>query len=108
LCAGVWHQHSHQLQSRRSFGVGPEGEWDLTRNVFRAPGLSFAAALVLIYLLLVAQTNSLLIPGVLMVAIPLTIIGIMPGFWLLNTSFTAPTAGFANPIYFTATGMMGI
>jgi len=70
-------------------------------------GLAFAAALVMIYVLLVGQTGSLTIPLVMMIAIPLTVIGIMPGFWLLNL-FTTPIAGYPNPIYFTATAMIGM
>jgi multidrug efflux pump subunit AcrB len=85
-----------------------EGEWQITVDVFRDLGIAFAAANVLIYVLLVAQTGSLGIPLVIMVAIPLTIIGIMPGFWLLNTLFTSPVAGYATPIFFTATGMIGM
>jgi multidrug efflux pump subunit AcrB len=85
-----------------------EGEWQITVDVFRDLGLAFAAANVLIYVLLVAQTGSLGIPLVIMVAIPLTIIGIMPGFWVLNRLFTTPVAGYATPIFFTATGMIGM
>ena len=61
-----------------------EGEWKLTLDVFRDMGLAFIAALIAIYILLVHQTKSFVIPVVIMMAIPLTIIGIMPGFWLLN------------------------
>ncbi|AAU91638.1 AcrB/AcrD/AcrF family protein [Methylococcus capsulatus str. Bath] len=85
-----------------------EGEWKITVDVFRDLGLAFGAALVMIYVLLVAQTGSLGMPLVIMVAIPLTIIGIMPGFWLLNLLFTSPVAGYDNPILFTATGMIGM
>ena len=85
-----------------------EGEWKLTQDVFRDMGLAFAAALVAIYILLVAQTRSFVIPGVVMMAIPLTIIGIMPGFWLLNHITGGSVGGFANPIFFTATGMIGM
>ena len=84
-----------------------EGEWKITVDVFRDLGLAFAAALVMIYVLLVGQTGSLTIPLVMMIAIPLTVIGIMPGFWLLNL-FTTPIAGYPNPIYFTATAMIGM
>jgi multidrug efflux pump subunit AcrB len=31
----------------------------------------------------------------------------MPGFWLLNL-FATPVAGYPNPIYFTATAMIGM
>ena len=85
-----------------------EGEWKITLEVFRDLGLAFAAALAMIYVLLVAQTGSLKVPAVIMLAIPLTVIGIMPGFWALNALFGQPVAGFATPIYFTATGMIGM
>jgi len=84
-----------------------EGEWKITVDVFRDLGLAFGAALVMIYILLVAQTGSLGIPLIMMIAIPLTIIGIMPGFWSINL-FTEPVAAYANPIYFTATAMIGM
>jgi len=84
-----------------------EGEWKITVDVFRDLGLAFAAALVMIYILLVGQTGSLSVPLVMMIAIPLTVIGIMPGFWVLNL-FAAPVAGYPNPIYFTATAMIGM
>ncbi|MCS7270767.1 MAG: efflux RND transporter permease subunit, partial [Gemmataceae bacterium] len=56
-----------------------EGEWDITLDVFRDLGLAFAAALVMIYIILVAQTQSFFIPIVVMLAIPLTILGVLPG-----------------------------
>ncbi len=90
-----------------SYEMAGEGEWKITVDVFRDLGLAFAAAMVMIYVLLVGQTGSLGIPLVMMIAIPLTVIGIMPGFWLLNL-FTEPVAGFATPIYFTATAMIGM
>ena len=85
-----------------------EGEWKITVDVFRDLGLAFAAALVMIYILLVGQTASLTMPLVMMIAIPLTIIGIMPGFWLLNLVMASPIEGYPNPIYFTATAMIGM
>ncbi len=85
-----------------------EGEWKITVDVFRDLGLAFAAALVMIYVLLVGQTGSLTLPLVMMIAIPLTVIGIMPGFWLLNQLMATPIAGYPNPIYFTATAMIGM
>ncbi len=84
-----------------------EGEWKITVDVFRDLGLAFAAAMVMIYILLVGQTGSLGVPLIMMIAIPLTVIGIMPGFWLINL-FTSPVAGYATPVYFTATAMIGM
>ena len=84
-----------------------EGEWKITVDVFRDLGLAFAAAMVMIYVLLVGQTGSLGVPLTMMIAIPLTVIGIMPGFWFINL-FAEPVGGFATPIYFTATAMIGM
>jgi len=85
-----------------------EGEWKITLDVFRDLGLAFAAALGGIYLLLTGQMRSFVLPLVVMLAIPLTVLGIMPGFALLNTFFAGREGGYADPIYFTATGMIGM
>ena len=85
-----------------------EGEWDITLTVFRDLGLAFAAACMGIYLLLVYQTGSYFMPLILMISIPLTMIGIMPGFWILNLLTNRPVGGFENPVFFTATAMIGM
>ncbi len=85
-----------------------EGEWKTTLRVFRDLGIAFAAALVGIYILLVGQTQSFVIPLVVMLAIPLTILGIMPGFWLLNVIAGQQIGAYTSPIFFTATGMIGM
>jgi len=85
-----------------------EGEWNITIDVMRDLGLAFAAACLGIYVLLVYETKSYLMPLILMISIPLTIIGIIPGFWLLN-ALTAETVGpWQNPVFFTATAMIGM
>ena len=89
-------------------GFAGEGEWKITLDVFRDLGLAFAAALVGIYILLVAQTGSFLLPVVVMLAIPLTALGVMPGFWLLNALFGQTIGGYGDPVFFTATGMIGM
>ncbi|BCG63495.1 MAG: hypothetical protein methR_P1214 [Methyloprofundus sp.] len=88
--------------------LGGEGEWKITVDVFRDLGIAFAAALLMIYVLLVVQTGSLSLPAIMMIAIPLTVIGIMPGFWLLNVLFTTPVDGYPDQIFFTATAMIGM
>ncbi len=85
-----------------------EGEWKITLDVFRDLGLAFGAAMVAIYILLVAQTGSFAVPVIVMLAIPLTILGVMPGFWLLNVVSAQRVGGFLDPVYFTATGMIGM
>jgi multidrug efflux pump subunit AcrB len=85
-----------------------EGEWRITLDVFRDLGLAFAAAMVGIYILLVAQMGSFVVPLVVMLAIPLTVLGVMPGFWLLNVLGADHIGGYLDPVYFTATGMIGM
>jgi len=91
-----------------SVDLAGEGEWQITVDVFRDLGLAFAAALAGIYVLLVAQTRSFGLSGLMMLAIPLTMIGVFPGFWALNAVLGGQVGGFENPIFFTATGMIGI
>lgn len=85
-----------------------EGEWQITLDVFRDLGLAFGAAMMLIYIILVAQTGSFLIPVIVMLAIPLTVLGVMPGFYLLNQLAATSVGGYADPVYFTATAMIGM
>jgi multidrug efflux pump subunit AcrB len=85
-----------------------EGEWDITLDVFLDLGLAFAAAMGMIYLILVAQMHSFLVPVIVMLAIPLTVLGVMPGFWLLNQLAGQTVGAYADPVYFTATAMIGM
>lgn len=85
-----------------------EGEWFITRRVFRDLGIALGVATLAIYAMLVFQTGSYLIALILLSSIPLTMIGIMPGFWLLNALLGTQTAGYGVGIPFTATGMIGI
>jgi multidrug efflux pump subunit AcrB len=85
-----------------------EGEWDITLRVFRDMGIAFVVALVGIFIVLQLQTGSLALSLIIMSAIPLTVIGIMPGFWLLNGIGDRAIAGIPNPVLFTATAMIGM
>ncbi len=85
-----------------------EGEWDITLRVFRDLGIAFGAALLGIFLVLRIQTGLSAITGIIMLAIPLSVIGIMPGFWLLNQVGDRVIDGFSNPVLFTATAMIGM
>ncbi len=73
----------------RSYALKWDGEWQVTYETFRDMGLAYAVGLVLIYLLVVAQFRSYLTPLIIMVPIPLTVIGVMPGHALLGANFTA-------------------
>jgi len=71
------------------FAIKWDGEWQITYETFRDMGLAYSVGLVLIYLLIVAQFRSYLMPLIIMAPIPLTIIGVMPGHALLGAQFTA-------------------
>ncbi len=66
-----------------------EGEWQVTYETFRDMGIAYAVGMILIYLLVVAQFKSYLVPLIIMAPIPLTIIGVLPGHALLSAQFTA-------------------
>jgi multidrug efflux pump subunit AcrB len=71
-------------------------------------GLAFIFALAAIFIVLHIQTGSAALSGIIMSAIPLTVIGIMPGFFLLNQFGEREVAGAPEPILFTATAMIGM
>lgn len=85
-----------------------EGEWKITVDVFRDMGLAFLFALVGIFIVLKFQTESTALSLIIMSAIPLTIIGIMPGFWMLNQFGEREISGAPDPVLFTATAMIGM
>jgi multidrug efflux pump subunit AcrB len=66
-----------------------DGEWQVTFETFRDMGIAYGVGLILIYLLVVAQFKSYLVPLIIMAPIPLTIIGVMPGHALLGAQYTA-------------------
>lgn len=66
-----------------------DGEWQVTYETFRDMGIAYSLGLILIYLLVVAQFRSYLVPLVIMAPIPLTVIGVMPGHALMGAQFTA-------------------
>ena len=85
-----------------------EGEWEITVRVFRDLGIAFGVAMLGIYLLLVVQMSNFTMPILIMSSIPLVIIGIAPGFYLLNLVSAGIVDGYPDPIFFTATGMIGM
>lgn len=87
---------------------GGEGEWLITIDVFRDMGLAFMFALIGIFFVLKFQTNSTSLSLIIMSAIPLTVIGIMPGFAVLNLFGEREVAGAPDPVLFTATAMIGM
>ena len=66
-----------------------DGEWHITYEVFRDLGIAFAAVLVLIYILVVGWFQSFITPVTIMLAIPFSLVGILPAHALLGAFFTA-------------------
>lgn len=85
-----------------------EGELKITLDVFRDMGLGYLFALLAIFVVLRIQTKSVSLSLIIMSAIPLTVIGIMPGFWLMNQFGERTVAGSPDPVLFTATAMIGM
>lgn len=78
-----------QPESEENFTVKWDGEWQITLEVFRDLGIAFMVVMVIIYMLIVGWFQDFKTPFVMMVAIPLSLIGIVFGHWLLGAYFTA-------------------
>jgi multidrug efflux pump subunit AcrB len=66
-----------------------DGEWHITIEVFRDLGLAFGACLILIYVLMVGWFRSFMTPLVVMMAIPFSLVGILPAHGMMGAFFTA-------------------
>jgi multidrug efflux pump subunit AcrB len=75
--------------STQQFVMKWDGEWQITYEVFRDLGLAFGVALILTYVLIVGWFRSYKTPLVIMAPLPLTLVGILPGHYLLGAFFTA-------------------
>ena len=86
--------HVNQLYTKQPFmeeevSMKWDGEWHITYEVFRDLGAAFLVVLIVIYLLIVGWFQSFKVPFVMMVAIPLSLIGILVGHWIMGAFFTA-------------------
>jgi multidrug efflux pump subunit AcrB len=66
-----------------------DGEWQITFETFRDMGIAYGVGMIMIFLLIVAQFRSYVVPLVIMSPIPLTVIGVMPAHWIADKQFTA-------------------
>jgi len=74
------------------------GEWEMTLENFRDLGVAMAVALMLVYAVLVAQYNKFATPAFILVTVPLGLVGILWGFFVLDSLFS---------VYLTATALIG-
>ncbi|MCK5382489.1 MAG: efflux RND transporter permease subunit, partial [Gammaproteobacteria bacterium] len=65
------------------------GEWTVTYETFRDMGGAFMAAMILIYGLIVWEFKNFALAGLIMSPIPVTMMGIVPGHWMMGAEFTA-------------------
>ncbi|MEZ4796492.1 MAG: efflux RND transporter permease subunit [Flavobacteriaceae bacterium] len=72
-----------------NYTVKWDGEWQITLEVFRDLGVAFLGVIIIIYMLIVGWFQNFKAPIVMMVAIPLSMVGIVLGHWLLGAFFTA-------------------
>jgi multidrug efflux pump subunit AcrB len=71
------------------YNIKWDGEWQITFETFRDMGIAYSVGMLMIFLLIVAQFRSYVVPLVIMSPIPLTLIGVMPAHWLMDKQFTA-------------------
>ena len=81
--------YTAQPFTEEDYALKWDGEWHITYEVFRDLGAAFAVVLLIIYILIVGWFQDLKVPFVLMVAIPLSLVGILVGHWMLGAFFTA-------------------
>ncbi|MEW8048334.1 MAG: efflux RND transporter permease subunit, partial [Candidatus Thiodiazotropha sp.] len=86
---GIEQWFLQQPENPYAYSLKWDGEWQITYETFRDMGIAYSVGLLMIYLLVVAQFRSYLVPLVIMAPIPLTVIGILPGHALLGAQFTA-------------------
>ncbi len=81
--------YMEQPADENDFTVKWDGEWQITLEVFRDLGAAFLVVIIIIYMLIVGWFQNFKTPIVMMVAIPLSLVGIVLGHWLLGAFFTA-------------------
>lgn len=81
--------YNGQPEDESMYTIKWDGEWQITYDVFRDLGIAFALVIFIIYLLIVGWFQNFKVPIVMMTAIPLSLIGIVIGHWLMDAYFTA-------------------
>lgn len=89
----------YQTPHHKWVKVEIDGEWLMTLEVFRDLGLAMMIAIILIYLVLVAQFRTYVLPLLILGTVPLALVGVFPGFAFLF---------WVDDIYFSATSMIGV
>lgn len=80
---------TQQPDKEENLSVKWDGEWQITYEVFRDLGIAFLFALIVIYMLIIGWFQSFKVPFIMMVAIPLSLIGVLGAHLLFGAFFTA-------------------
>jgi len=81
--------YMEQPEFEDDYTVKWDGEWQITLEVFRDLGIAFLGVIIIIYILIVGWFQNFKAPIVMMVAIPLSLVGIVLGHWIMGAFFTA-------------------
>ncbi|TAK10935.1 MAG: efflux RND transporter permease subunit [Acidobacteria bacterium] len=81
--------NASQPTDSSAYALKWDGEWHITFEVFRDLGIAFAAVLILIYILVVGWFQSFATPMTIMLAIPFSLVGILPAHAMGGAFFTA-------------------
>ncbi len=84
-------EFTHQPDDEDNYTVKWDGEWQITYDAFRDLGIAFVVAIVIIYILIVGWFQNFVTPFIMLAAIPLSLIGIILGHWIMGAYFTAPS-----------------
>lgn len=82
-------EYTNLPDNEDNYSVKWDGEWQITYEVFRDLGIAFAIAIIIIYMLIVGWFQNFITPVIMLAAIPLSLIGIILGHWMLGAYFTA-------------------
>ncbi|MEI6184547.1 MAG: efflux RND transporter permease subunit [Bacteroidota bacterium] len=82
-------EYTHQPELEDNYSLKWDGEWQITYEVFRDLGIAFLVVIIIIYMLIVAWFQNFTVPIIMLAAIPLSLIGILSGHWLMGAYFTA-------------------
>ena len=82
-------EYTHQPEMEDNYSLKWDGEWQVTYEVFRDLGIAFLVVIIIIYMLIVGWFQNFTVPIIMLAAIPLSLIGIVIGHWMMGAYFTA-------------------
>jgi multidrug efflux pump subunit AcrB len=81
--------YTKQPEMEDHFTLKWDGEWQITYEVFRDLGIAFLVVIIIIYMLIVGWFQNFTVPIIMLAAIPLSLVGIIIGHWMMGAFFTA-------------------